>query len=133
MLKSKAGTPVFGVVNVAMAILFLVAAALQYNDLDPLRWAALYTAAFAACLIPSRIGFGWAVAAVVGGVALVWAVVLAPKTLPTLALKHLFESMKAETPAIERSRELLGLLLIAAWMGTLAIVRRRARRFPSSS
>jgi transmembrane protein TMEM220 len=34
---------------------------------------------------------------------------------------HLFASMKADTPAIELSREFLGLLIVAAWMATVAV------------
>jgi hypothetical protein len=34
-----------------MAVLFLVAAAVQYNDPDPLRWMAIYGLAGLACLL----------------------------------------------------------------------------------
>ena len=34
-----------------MAVLFLIAAALQYNDPDPLRWMAIYGLAVLACLL----------------------------------------------------------------------------------
>ena len=56
---------------------------------------------------------------VVGVAALVWAATLAPNALPELTVTHLFESMKAETPAIEVSREWFGLLLVVLWMAVL--------------
>jgi hypothetical protein len=111
-----------------MALLFFLGAAVQLNDPDPARWFAIYLAAGAVSLVSGRLRRGWQLAAGVSVVALVWAAVLAPGVLPALQPAELFESMQAETPEIEKGRELLGLLIIGGWMLVSAWVRHRAAR-----
>jgi hypothetical protein len=115
------------VANIVMAVLFFVSALLQYNDPDPLPWMALYGAAGAACLLRGRGRTAWLLPALVGGAALVWALAMAPYVLPHLRFGDLFQSMKAETPAIEENRELLGILIVAAWMAVLALTSLRRK------
>ncbi len=121
------GSRLFSVVNAVVAALFLTSAALQFNDPDPLRWMALYGAAAAACVVARRLRHGAWFAAAVGLVALAWAAALSP-ILPALRLTELTRSMKAENPTIELGRELLGLLVVGAWMVALAIVAWRSTR-----
>ena len=111
---------------VVFAVLFLTSAALQWNDPDPWGWAVLYLAAAAACMVPRSFGWSWVLPSLVGVVSLVWAGLLAPETLPRLRLGDLAQTMKAETPAIESGREMLGLLIVAAWMTVVALAGRRA-------
>jgi len=118
------GRKVFAIANGIMAAMFLLSAVLQYNDPDPLRWIALYAAAALACLVAARTPSGWWLAALVGAVSLVWAVVLSP-VLPEMRLDELARKMKAETPRIELSRELLGLVIVSAWMVVVIVVPRR--------
>ena len=115
---------VFAIANGIMAAMFLLSAVLQYNDPDPLRWIALYAAAALACVIAGRTSSGWWLAALVGAVSLAWAVVLSP-VLPEMRLDELARKMKAETPRIELSRELLGLVIVFAWMVVVIVVSRR--------
>lgn len=110
-----------------MALLFLTAALLQWNDPDPAWWFLIYVAAVVACVGAGRWKGAIWLASFVCGASLVWAAILVPRVLPRFEFSHLFESMKAETPAIELSREILGLLIISAWMGVL-IAYRPARR-----
>ena len=117
---------ILSVANVLMALLFFVSALLQYNDPDPLRWAALYGAACVACCLRRAGRIAWMFPALVGGVALIWAASLAPHVLPNMRFDDLFETMKAATPAIEENRELLGILIVAAWMGVLAVTSLRS-------
>jgi hypothetical protein len=121
----------FDVARFLMGGLFLVSAALQWNDPDPLRWAVLYALAGVASLVPLRGRGGWLLPAVVGLAALVWAGLLAPEVVPVMELLDLFGSMKAETPTIESSRELLGLLLVAGWMAVLVVAARRRSAVPA--
>ena len=118
----------FGVANAGVAVLFIVSAAIQLNDPDPVRWIALYGSAAAACLLWRRGRQAWMLAGLVGLAASIWAVTLAP-VLPELRFGEMFRSMKADTPSIEKSRELLGVLIVVAWMVVLIGVsfRRRAR------
>lgn len=111
-----------------MAALFFVSSAIQVNDPDPWRWVVLYGGAGAACLLaglhlPARSG-----AALVGLVSLAWAVAMLPG-LSEFRFGDLFRSMKAESPSIEAGREILGLLIVAAWMiVVVAGSRPRPRR-----
>jgi len=107
--------------------MFIASGALQYNDPDPLPWILVYCAAAAACLIgrPRLLSLG--IASLVGAVSLLWAVVLLPRTIPGFRFGDLFLAMKAETPAIEWGREVLGLLIVAAWMTVLLLQRRKTQ------
>ncbi len=118
----------FDLANLALAALFLVAAALQYNDPDPELWMPLYLGAMAGCLLVWRAPAHWLLPAAVAAVALGWAATMAPTVLPRFVLADLVRSMKAENPAIEESRELGGLLIVAAWMLVLTARAVRARR-----
>jgi len=119
------GQRVFSVANMIFGAVFLIGALLQYNDPDPLGWGALYVAAAAACVVSGRLRHGWWLAAGVGIVSLVWAATLSP-IVHEMRLNELAQSMKAETPRIELSREFLGLAIILAWMIVLVWVSRRS-------
>jgi hypothetical protein len=107
----------------ALAALFVVAAALQLNDPDPLGWTAIYAAAaLAAALAASGRGV-WPLAATVGLVAAVWAAAMAPAAAK---LGDLARAMGPDTGA-EEARELVGLLLVAAAMAALVVHRDRFR------
>jgi hypothetical protein len=117
------------VINLAVAVLFFVSAALQLNDPDPVPWVAIWAAAGIACLAGRKIGSAWLLPALVGAVALGWALT-GIGVLSEMAFGDLFRKMKAETPVIEESREFLGLLIIAGWMTLLTVrgLSERSRR-----
>ena len=119
--------PVFRVANRVAGGVFVICAVIQWNDPDPLRWMAIYLAAAAACFVAPRGPHGWILPAGVALVALIWAGALGPTVLPDLRVGDLAKRMKAETPAIESSRELLGLLIVLAWTAPLAWVLRPNR------
>ena len=114
------------IINWVVAGLFLVSALLQLNDPDPWGWIAVYLAAAVACLLADRGPRGWWLAAAVALVSLIWAAALSP-ILPEVQLSDLARSMKAESPQIELGRELLGLVMICAWMVLLVVISRRAK------
>lgn len=113
-----------------MLVLFGIAAALQYNDPDPVVWAATYGLAAVLCGLAAAGRLPWALAAALAAAALVWSATLLPSLRGLAAPGDLARSMRAEAPAIEESREALGLLIVAAWMAVLAVRARRvaARR-----
>ncbi len=123
---------VFRVANRTMAVLFLICAAIQFNDPDPLRWAAIYGAAGFACLAAGRFRYSWPLPTGVGLVALVWAAWLSP-ILSQVRLRDLARSMHAETPSIELGREFLGLLIVLGWMGFLSLRERSSRAKPGKT
>jgi hypothetical protein len=111
-----------------MTVLFLVAAALQYNDPDPLRWMAIYGLAALACLLALA---GWLprpAPALIGLVALAWAGTLAPGVMGRVSLGELFESYAMKSEPVEEAREMGGLLIVTAWMAVLALRRARPAR-----
>lgn len=111
-----------------MGILFVFAAAVQYNDPDPIRWMAIYGLAALACglALAGRLP-RWA-PVVVGLAALVWAATLAPRVVGRVSLGDLFESYAMKSEPVEEAREMGGLLIVAGWMAVLAVVgSRRAR------
>jgi hypothetical protein len=111
-----------------MAVLFLTAAALQYNDPDPLRWMAIYGLAALSCLLALAGRLPRSVPAVIGLAALAWAATLAPGVVGRVSIGELFESYAMKSEPVEEAREMGGLLIVGAWMAVLAL--RGAR--PSS-
>ena len=115
----KRSTP-FRVLNFVMLLAFLLSAAVQYNDPDALVWIVLYGAAAVACFFFARGRLHWAVPAVVGLVAFVWAATLVPHVLGRVGFGEMFESMQMKDPRVELGRELGGLSVVAVWMAVLA-------------
>ena len=105
-----------------MAVLFAFAAAVKYNDPDPLRWMAMYGLGMLACglaltgrlprLLPALVGLG----------ALVSAGTLAPGVVGRVSVGELFQSYGMLSTAVEEGLEMGGLLIVAAWMGVLTLV-----------
>jgi Transmembrane family 220, helix len=119
----------FVIADLFFGLLFLFAAAVQYNDPDPLRWMAIYSAGAAASFwsaagsVPRH--FVWGVL----GVAVVWALSLLPAVVHQLpSLFDLTGSFQMMAPGVEETRECGGLLITAAWMGGIAVRRARALR-----
>ena len=123
--------------SLIFSVLFLISAVLQWNDPDPWRWAAIYLAAAAVS------GWAWRTRVprwapfLVAAVTLAWAAVLAPAAFADFRFSDLAREMKAGTPAIELSREWLGLILIEAWMIAVGLGRaahkKTARDVPGRS
>ena len=109
--------------SLVAALLFLFSVALQYNDPDPIQWMAIYGAAAAvsAAAALRRERLPWYVPAVVGVVALVWALTIAPHALGRVPLSSMFQAWEMKNTVIEENRESIGLLIVAAWMAVLAV------------
>jgi hypothetical protein len=110
---------VLRILTALMGVYFLAAAALQYNDPDPVQWMAVYGAATLACALAlaRRLWRWYAV-----GVALVagaWAAALAPAVIGHVAPRDLFGEAGMLTPRVEEAREMLGLLSVVVWMVVL--------------
>ncbi len=117
------------IATAAMALIFALALVVQYNDPDPWRWMALYGAAAGACLLAIRGAASRWLAAAVAVAATVWAASLAPAVAGRVAPGDLFREVGMASLEIEEAREMVGLLLVAAWMLVLLFTaRRRGRR-----
>lgn len=116
--------------NIAFAILFMVAAALQYNDPDPYLWIPIYLYAAYLSYRASKEQYNRAlylVGLVVFGVYAGYLFVDKSGVLNWAEEHHaesLVHSMKATKPWIEETREFFGLLIVVivmlvnmAWLG----------------
>jgi len=107
------------IVDVAMIAAFLFSIVVQLNDPDPLVWVAIYALAGTATLV-GLFGRGhWAFPAIVGIVALAWAMSIAPRVVGRVPFLDMFGAFEMANVGIEESREMYGLLLIGAWMAVL--------------
>jgi hypothetical protein len=105
-------------------LLFLVGAAVQYNDPDPLRWAAIYLAAAVTSFAAALGRLTRPVPILVGIVALIWAAMLAPRVFEHGEFASMFSGWEMANTEVEESREFWGLLIIAGWMAVLTAFHR---------
>jgi hypothetical protein len=119
--------------NLFFVFVFVVFAALQYNDPDPYIWVPIYLYAAVLCWYASRNKF-YPKAYIAGMI--VYALYAAYKIFDQNGLldwinKHHAEdiaaTMKAEKPWIEESREFFGLLILIGVLGIDLIYARRKR------
>ncbi len=100
-----------------MALLFAFAAALQFNDPDPIRWIAIY---IAACVLSIRAAtrrrVSPAASLAVFAIASVWAALIAFGGPAASEYRHMFDAWEMTSPSVEEAREASGLLIVAAWM-----------------
>ena len=104
-----------------MTAVFVFAAALQYNDPDPVRWAAIYLSAAAACVLFIAGRLSWFIAGIIALIALVWAGAIAPGVWGQVSPSQMFETWKMTNPVVEEAREMCGLLIVALWVAVLGI------------
>jgi len=111
-----------------MSLLFAFAAAVQFNDPDPIRWIAIYGAACALSLVVFFRQRLWPAAALTVCVgAVVWAALIALGGPAASEYGHMFDAWEMKSPSVEEAREASGLLIVAVWMIVLLV---RARRSP---
>lgn len=118
------------IVDAVMLSAFVFSVVVQLNDPDPIAWVLIYGAAAVASLL-AMLGRGhWAPPAVVAVLAGAWAASIAPRVVGEVPFGDMFGAFEMESVAIEESREMYGLLIIAVWMAVLCwrAVGRRARK-----
>lgn len=105
--------------NVLFIVVYLLCAAVQYNDPDALAWIALYLAAAActgmslAAIPPTN------VARILAIFALAYALWLIPGFYGKVSAPELLDALTMRTQHVEVAREAGGALLVAAWMCVL--------------
>jgi hypothetical protein len=115
----------FTVANAVMLLLFVAFTVVQWNDPDGPLWMLLYGMAAASCALQLAGVLPWRLAAAIGLIALAWAVIWAPGVIAHPALAQMFASYQMMSAPVEEVRELVGLLIVAAWMAMLVAVRWR--------
>jgi len=113
--------------NVVMLLAFVFSVLVQFNDTDSLVWIAIYGVAAAACglELSGRGGVGLPGATAI--FALAWAAQLAPGVLGQVPFSEMFGAWEMNDVGVEESREMYGLLIVAAWMTVLAVRAARPR------
>jgi len=102
------------IVNITLTLIFIVFAAIQFNDPDPLFWIIIY--GFVA-VISALATFGkyYNLPTIIGMVvSFVWAGILFPSIIELVTeheLKDLTANMHADREYIEKARESFGLLI----------------------
>lgn len=123
-------------INVALTLWFLLNAAVQFNDPDPLRWVAIYcaTTLIAGLAVFMRFYVPLIVFTLV--VCLAWSLYLMPSVFE-LFLRHepreLLSGMSPDRPYVEEARESLGLLIAATallYFLVLALRQKQPAVFP---
>lgn len=114
-------------VNGIMLLMFLLSAAVQVNDPDPLVWMAIYGAAAGVCgLEIRRRGSTWAPVAL-AFIALVWAGSIYYR-VHDVPVSSLFAEWEMRDLRVEEAREMYGLTIICIWMIVIVSVRWARRR-----
>lgn len=114
------------ILDLIMAGLFAFAAALQFNDPDPIQWIAIYTAAAVLSVaMAARRRVPRALTVVVAVVAIAWAAFIALGGPASSEYRRMFDAWEMKSPSVEEAREASGLVIVAAWM-TVLFIRSRA-------
>ncbi len=117
--------PTVKIVNYVMAAAFLLGALVQYNDPDPVPWMTMYGAAVMACILFATRRNHWIIPSVVGLIALLWAIDVAPGVLGKTRFSEMIQAWEMKNERIEEAREFWGLMIIVAWMAVLAWMSKR--------
>jgi len=120
--------------NIIFCILFLISAGLQYNDADPYLWIPLYGYGAWACYMAAR--GRYLIWAYVSGIVVYLALVVyylifkhgALEWFQYHAAGDLVQSMKADKPWIEETREVMGLMILVAVLAVDWIVAAKRRQ-----
>jgi len=106
--------------------LFVLAAALQLNDPDPVSWSLAYLLA-AVLSLGTALGRSWTLANLAAAILFgAWFSFLAPSLIE--AESAAFRSFEMTEARHEAPREAVGLALAACWCGTMFWHSRRKRR-----
>jgi hypothetical protein len=110
-----------------MTVLFVFAAAVQYNDLNPLRWATIYLAAALVSGFASAGRFKPRWAAVVLIVALVWMTPYVTSGMWRVSFPALFDEWEMKNDTMTHGREMYGLFIVCISMAIVCWNSRRRR------
>lgn len=108
---------IFRAIAGLMAALLAFAAAVNFNDPDPVRWVAIYTAA---CVVSIAIAVTGAVPiaapAAIAITALVWGILIARRVPSLEVYTQMFDEWDMKSTIVEEAREACGLFIVAVWM-----------------
>jgi len=111
------------ILNAIFLIIYLLFAAVQYNDADALLWILIYLFAAGMCFARIRKKQQRWLPPLLLVVSLLWIGALLPRVVGQTSLAEVFASISMQTKAVEEAREIGGLLLVALWAGVLSFRR----------
>lgn len=120
--------------NILFCILFLVSAALQYNDIDPYLWIPIYLYAAWLCYAAARNRYyprAYLIGIVIYGALVAYYLVFKHGALDWFQhheTKDLVQSMKANKPWIEETREVMGLFILIVVLSIDWVAARKLTR-----
>lgn len=109
--------------NIFFLVIYLLCAAVQYNDPDALPWVALYLSAAAMCAARLRKRLPEWLPKLLFIVSLLWMGALLPNIIGQVSPQDIAASISMQTTAVEEAREIGGLFLVALWSGMIALRR----------
>lgn len=117
---------VIAALNILMALLFIFAAVVQYNDPDNIQWMLLYGLAAFSSLLWFTNYFKKIIPFLVMTIALIWIAFLLPDVMGQGTFSsQMFDSFKMNNIEVELAREVGGLLIIVFWMAVLFFISHR--------
>ena len=114
-------------INYLMISIFVLAAIVQYNDPQPLRWMLMYGAAALVCILYALKKLHWVTASTIVFISGVWTLLKIPQ-LTVYGFQHMFDDVYMIQTGVEAAREFLGLIIIFIWATTLGISTYREKR-----
>lgn len=107
------------ILNIIIAAIFLLFAIVQYNDPDPWGWMALYAMVAGISAFASFRKYNNWIILTGMLICLIWLGFLIPEFIHwiQMGMPNIAETMKAEEPYIEYTREFLGLFLCLIVLG----------------
>ena len=115
------------VANAVMLVAFVLSVIVQFNDPDPVLWAAIYAVAAVVCWLEIRRRTNPWFPAIIAAASLAWAATLAPRVIGKVPFGAMFDEFEMADIGVEESREMYGLVLIALWMIAVASAAWRRR------
>jgi transmembrane protein TMEM220 len=128
---SRAARIAWRVADVLFLLMFAMSVAVQVNDPDPFVWMAIYGVAAIACLLSLLNRLPRWLPMIIATGAILWSLSILPRVLGKVPFGDMFAAWEMKDIGVEESREMYGLLLVAAWM--LVLVWRslgQTRRSP---
>ena len=121
------------ILNLVFLLAFLLAALLQYNDPDPIRWVAIYIAAATLCKLQHFKQITPIFPVLLLIICLAWIGMLVPSVTQGVAWTDILDSLAMKTKAVEEAREIGGLVLVASWSAVIAINSVLSGRKPGAA
>ena len=98
------------VLNAIFLIIYLLCAAVQYNDPDAILWICWYLAAAGMCIVEFRLEPPRWPPCVLAVISVAWIGTLLPSIVGQVSLEDIFTSISMKTNTVEQAREIGGLL-----------------------